>query len=361
MFDDQDLGFFVNFLGVFIFVLVTAYHFVMADQNESIFGFSDAEEEAPELGMDLNLSSFADLSLESNELVGSLLEQEKEQLAGIEAGDYLERLNDGGIEFSWRNAAIEWFGEVQAHYNFGPLCVYLAVNYLDRFLSSNVPDDKEWAKQALSVACLSIAAKMEETAVPPYVHLIQVSNVKHILDAETIERMEVFVLRALNWRMKAVTPFSYISYFAEKFNEGKPVTDECISRCTELILGTLKATKFLQFKPSEIAAAVVLYTVAETKVFDFNSALLTSEIPVDKEKVRRCHEAIKEVALVETNSNISVSSSSVPESPSNVLNASCFSFGTDDSQIPGSSKATNDNNATSYQSCTPVSKRTRLD
>ncbi|GJN41029.1 hypothetical protein PR202_gn00351 [Eleusine coracana subsp. coracana] len=33
MFDDQDLGFFVNFLGVFIFVLVTAYHFVMADQK----------------------------------------------------------------------------------------------------------------------------------------------------------------------------------------------------------------------------------------------------------------------------------------------------------------------------------------
>ena len=31
MFDDQDLGFFTNFVGVFIFVLVTAYHYVMAD------------------------------------------------------------------------------------------------------------------------------------------------------------------------------------------------------------------------------------------------------------------------------------------------------------------------------------------
>ncbi|KAF8728886.1 hypothetical protein HU200_018181 [Digitaria exilis] len=31
MFDDQDLGFFTNFVGVFIFVLVTAYHLVMAD------------------------------------------------------------------------------------------------------------------------------------------------------------------------------------------------------------------------------------------------------------------------------------------------------------------------------------------
>ncbi|XP_041026794.1 uncharacterized protein LOC121266981 [Juglans microcarpa x Juglans regia] len=31
MFDDQDLGFFANFLGVFIFALVIAYHYVMAD------------------------------------------------------------------------------------------------------------------------------------------------------------------------------------------------------------------------------------------------------------------------------------------------------------------------------------------
>uniref|UniRef100_A0A453B2D8 Dolichyl-diphosphooligosaccharide--protein glycosyltransferase subunit 4A n=1 Tax=Aegilops tauschii subsp. strangulata TaxID=200361 RepID=A0A453B2D8_AEGTS len=27
VFDDQDLGFFTNFLGIFIFVLVIAYHF----------------------------------------------------------------------------------------------------------------------------------------------------------------------------------------------------------------------------------------------------------------------------------------------------------------------------------------------
>jgi hypothetical protein len=34
--------------------------------------------------------------------------------------------------------------------------------------------------------------------------------------------------------------------------------------------------------PSEIAAAVILCAVAETKVFDFSGALSASEIPVDK-------------------------------------------------------------------------------
>ncbi|PTQ33702.1 hypothetical protein MARPO_0086s0029 [Marchantia polymorpha] len=31
MIDDQDLGFFANFLGICIFVLVVAYHYVVAD------------------------------------------------------------------------------------------------------------------------------------------------------------------------------------------------------------------------------------------------------------------------------------------------------------------------------------------
>ncbi|XP_038710231.1 dolichyl-diphosphooligosaccharide--protein glycosyltransferase subunit 4A-like [Tripterygium wilfordii] len=31
MINDQDLGFFANFLGIFIIAFVTAYHFVMAE------------------------------------------------------------------------------------------------------------------------------------------------------------------------------------------------------------------------------------------------------------------------------------------------------------------------------------------
>ncbi|XP_019237407.1 PREDICTED: dolichyl-diphosphooligosaccharide--protein glycosyltransferase subunit 4A-like [Nicotiana attenuata] len=33
--DDQDLGFFANFVGIFIFVFVIAYHYVVADPKYS--------------------------------------------------------------------------------------------------------------------------------------------------------------------------------------------------------------------------------------------------------------------------------------------------------------------------------------
>lgn len=39
---------------------------------------------------------------------------------------------------------------------------------------------------------------------------------------------------------------------------------------------------FLSFRPSEIAAAVVLSALVENQVVDFNSALAASEIPVNK-------------------------------------------------------------------------------
>lgn len=48
----------------------------------------------------------------------------------------------------------------------------MAVNYLDRFLSLyQLPEGKSWTTQLLSVACLSLAAKMEETYVPPSLDL----------------------------------------------------------------------------------------------------------------------------------------------------------------------------------------------
>jgi hypothetical protein len=83
-----------------------------------------------------------------------------------------------------------------------------------------------------------------------------------------------------------------------------------------------------------------------------------------QEKVRICHEAImQEVALVETTNPIRSASPSVPQIPSDRLNALLrFTSATDDSQTLGSSEATNVvDNANSYQPSSPVSKRTRID
>ncbi|XP_021308372.1 cyclin-D2-2 [Sorghum bicolor] len=330
------------------------FSFLLCEEDDvvgDIFGCNGEEEELPVLGMDM---AFAALPSQSDEVVASLMEKEKEQLHSVATGDYLQRLlSAGGLESSCRIAAIDWIKKATDYHYFGPLSAYLAVNYLDRYLSTNqIPADQPWMPQLLSIACLTIAAKMEETVVPRRLDFHD-QNQKYTFELVTIQRMEIHVLGSLNWRMQAVTPFSYINYFVDKFTEGKPLSCGFISRCTEIILGTLEATKFLQFRPSEIAAAVVLSAAAESYVIVFSSALLAANIPVSKENVKRCHEALQEVGLVKK-TDYSVMS------PSRVLDASCFSFKTDDKPIAGSSQGNNNNNNYN-QAYAPPNKRTRLD
>ena len=52
--------------------------------------------------------------------------------------------------------------------------------------------------------------------------------------------MELHILTTLKWRMQAVTPFTYISYFLDKFSEGKPPSFALASQCAKIIVGTLK-------------------------------------------------------------------------------------------------------------------------
>jgi hypothetical protein len=80
-----------------------------------------------------------------------------------------------------------------------------------------------------------------------FVSLSQVCSEKYKFDAESIKNMEIFVMGSLNWRMQAVTPFSYINYFMDKFTQGKPLSCGFASRCSELILGTLEGRLHICF------------------------------------------------------------------------------------------------------------------
>ena len=97
-----------------------------------------------------------DLVWEEDELVCLLA---KEKMVSLDFDD--ECLMEA------RKGGIEWVLRVCSHYGFGGLTVVLAVNYFDRFISSFcMQNDKPWMVQLVAVACLSLAAKVEETRVP---------------------------------------------------------------------------------------------------------------------------------------------------------------------------------------------------
>ncbi|AQK96448.1 hypothetical protein ZEAMMB73_Zm00001d011290 [Zea mays] len=97
--------------------------------------------------------------------------------------DYAERLRGGGTDLRVRTDAIDWIWKVGRSPRsmqsslISRVCVpipsiramNLTVLPLDRF--TRTKEGKSWTTQLLSVACLSLAAKMEETYVPPSLDL----------------------------------------------------------------------------------------------------------------------------------------------------------------------------------------------
>ncbi|XP_058184965.1 cyclin-D4-1-like [Rhododendron vialii] len=266
----------------------------------------------------------------SEECFCLLVEKERGHLP---KDDYLKRVRSGDMDLgAVRREAMDWILKAHAHYSFGPLSFCLSINYLDRFLSVyELPRVKTWTVQLLAVACLSIAAKMEETSVPLTVDL-QVGEPKFIFEGKTIRRMELLVMSSLNWKMKACTPCSFIDYFIGKINGDDQIQSGfLISRSIQLILSTIKGIDFLEFRPSEIAAAVAISVSGEVQAVDIDKAM-SCFILVGKGRVQKCLQLIQDLALSRGSTNMGSASipSSVPQSPIGVLDAACLSCKSDD-------------------------------
>ncbi|GMH00222.1 hypothetical protein Nepgr_002061 [Nepenthes gracilis] len=267
------------------------------------------------------------LPMASEECLSLMIERETEHLPGP---DYLSRLRNGDLDLKARKEAVDWICRVQSHYNFGPLSAYLSINYLDRFLSTYKLPGKVWMVPLLAVAALSLAAKMEETEVPLSLDL-QIGESKFIFESKTIQRMELLVLSTLKWRMQSVTPFSLVDYFLCKLNGDQMPPRSSICRSIQLIMSTIKGIDFLEFRPSEIAAAVAISVTVETETVDTSKVISLISEHVEKERLLICLELVHDLLLAKGSLKVpSSSSASVPQSPVGVLDAACLSYKSDD-------------------------------
>ncbi|XP_009614202.1 cyclin-D4-2-like isoform X1 [Nicotiana tomentosiformis] len=308
-----------------------------AEDNNIIFG-NDNNDDVGKWYLKNNQSSkqnhsffgeenfLAVMQLQSEECVDLMIEKENQHMP---CGDYLDKLRNGKLDIEIREQILDLIGKVHSHFNFGPLCLYLSVNYLDRFLSAyDLPKGKAWMIQLLAIACLSLAAKMEETIVPLSLDL-QIKEAKFVFEARTIQRMELHVLSTLKWRMHAITPFTFIDYFIKKINGDQTASRSLITKAVKVILRTLKGIHFLEFKHSEIAAAVAISVVVKTETMDIEKALSALVKQVQKDRVKKCVELIQESSLLsDFDKGLTPF---VPQSPIGVLDAKCLSYRSDDS------------------------------
>lgn len=191
----------------------------------------------------------------SEESIAWFIEDERNFVPGF---DYVAMVRSQSLDASAREVSVTWILKVQAYYGFQPLTAYLAVNYLDRFLCCRrLPQTNGWPLQLLSVACLSLAVKMEEPLVPSLLDL-QVEGAKFMFEPKTIQKMELLVLGVLDWRLRSITPFSFIAFFACKLDPAGAFIGFLIGRATEILLSNIKEACLLEYWPSCIAAAAIL-------------------------------------------------------------------------------------------------------
>ncbi|CAL9181160.1 unnamed protein product [Musa hybrid cultivar] len=232
---------------------------------------------------------------ESDESIAGLIAAETDYSPGF---DYPDRFRSKSLDSVARQEAVAWILKVHVYYGFRPLTAYLAVNYLDRFLSSHRLPQNEWALQLLSVACLSLAAKLEETLLPSLLDL-QVESAKFIFEPRTILRMELLVLNALNWRLRSVTPFAFINFFVHKIDPAGKYATSLVSRVTEITLATMKDVNFLSHRPSSLAAASIICATDEVKDLTFvNPGIAASWCTgLIEEGISDCYQSLKQVIV----------------------------------------------------------------
>ncbi|KAJ0253699.1 Cyclin-D3-3 [Hirschfeldia incana] len=266
-----------------------------------------------------------DMSWEEDEL-SSLISKENEFLT--EEGVLV--LDDEFLALC-REKAVDWILRVKSHYGFSSLTALLAVNYFDRFITTRkFQTEFPWMSQLTALACLSLAAKVEEVRVPLLVDL-QVEEASYVFEAKTIQRMELLILSTLQWRMHPVTPISYLDHIIRRFSFKSHQELEFLSRCESLLLSVVSDSRFVSYNPSVLATAIMVSVLRGFKACDeseYESQLMTL-LKVDSEKVNKCYELVLD--------HIPSEKRMQPASPTGVFDASFSSDSSNESWVVSAS------------------------
>lgn len=168
---------------------------------------------------------------------------------------YMKKQPD--ITNSMRAILVDWLVEVGEEYKLQNETLYLAVNYIDRFLSSmSVLRGK---LQLVGTAAMLLASKFEEIYPPEVAEFVYITDDTYT--KKQVLRMEHLVLKVLSFDLASPTINQFLTQYFLNHSVNKQV--ESLS----MYLGELSlvdSDPFLKYLPSQTAAAA--YTLANHTV-----------------------------------------------------------------------------------------------
>ncbi|KAL7088817.1 hypothetical protein ACP275_13G151300 [Erythranthe tilingii] len=251
-----------------------------------------------ELDLQNPLTSYEDLQYDA---VSSLFSNESDHMSSS-----LLSFDSSDSRFSIRRSAVALLSHAKFSYNLDPLLVYLSVNYVDRFLSKQQTlEKKPWIAQILVVASLSLAAKMRNSDLSLPISDLQREE-GFEFESQSVRRMETILLSTLQWRMRSITPFSFLQYFISlmKTTDDDDDDDSSLTQClnrraSDLIFNVQHEMELLEYKPSIISASALLCAVHGLTPLMFSSceAAISSSEYVNRGVLLECVGAMQEISM----------------------------------------------------------------
>jgi G2/mitotic-specific cyclin 1/2 len=215
--------------------------------KERIDIYEEEEVAAEDIIPDLDRED-ADDPLMVSEYVVEIFDYLKElEISTMANPDYMDNQNE--LEWKMRGILVDWLLEVHTRFRLLPETLFLAVNIIDRFLSTKVVQLDRL--QLVGVTAMFIASKYEEVLSP------HVQNFRHVADdgftEEEILSAERFVLAALNYDLSYPNPMNFLRRISKADNYdiqtrtlGKYLLEiSCLDH------------RFIAYPPSQVAAAAM--------------------------------------------------------------------------------------------------------
>lgn len=161
--------------------------------------------------------------------------------------EYMEHQDD--LDWSMRGVLVDWLIEVHTRFRLLPETLFLAVNIVDRFLSSKVvPLDKF---QLVGVTAMFIASKYEEVLSP------HIGNFVHVADngftVDEVLAAERYTLTALKYDLSYPNPMNFLRRISKADNYD--IQTRTIGKYLMEI--SLLDHRFMPYRQSHVAAAAM--------------------------------------------------------------------------------------------------------
>ncbi|KAI6649155.1 G2/mitotic-specific cyclin-A-like [Oopsacas minuta] len=178
---------------------------------------------------------------------------------------YLSKQQD--INEGMRAILVDWLVEVSTEYKLKTQTLFLAINYIDRFLS--LMSVSRTKLQLVGTCCMYVASKFEEIYPP------ELSEFAFITDdtytKRQVVRMEALILKALEFNLLAPTAHLFAERFIRAVTPSPDNFKHLVAYLCELAL--LNDKIILRYNPSMVAASAVSLSAETVGLPGWSSSL----------------------------------------------------------------------------------------